>query len=136
LEVDLKTLIAEDDFINRLILQKILSQYGESHVAVSGKEAIFAFKYALHIKAPYDLICMDILMPEMSGLDALKEIREIERDSKINPAQHVKVMMVTSVSDMHSVTKAYNELCDAYLVKPIDLEKFQQELKKLMLIEG
>ena len=76
------------------------------------------------------------MMPEMSGLEALKEIRELERDANIHSAQRVKVMMVTAVNDMRSVTQAYNELCDSYLVKPIDLEKFQQELKKLHLIEG
>lgn len=132
----MKALIVEDDFVNRIILQKILSQYGESHIAVTGKEGIFAFKYALHIKAPYDLICMDIMMPEMNGLDALKEIRELEREANIQSSQRVKVMMVTAVNDMRSVTQAYHDLCDSYLVKPFDLEKFQQELKRLHLIEG
>ena len=74
----MKILIAEDDSISIAIMQKLLGAFGSCEVAVNGKEVINAFKAALDKKQPYDLICLDIMMPEMSGSDALKEIRKIE----------------------------------------------------------
>ena len=74
----MKILIAEDEFVSRTKLEKILSSYGECHVTVDGSEALLAFKAALETNEPYDLICLDILMPKMDGHEALQEIRKME----------------------------------------------------------
>ena len=52
----MKTLIVEDDFTSRLLLQTFLSRYGECHLAVNGKEAVEAFRMALDNGSPYNLI--------------------------------------------------------------------------------
>src|ERR1035437_6224900 len=74
----MKTLVVEDDFTSRLVLHTFLSRYGECHIAVNGKEAVEAFRCALETGLRYDLICMDIMMPEMDGREAVKQVRALE----------------------------------------------------------
>lgn len=131
----MKTLIVEDDFTSRLLLQKFLESYGPSHIAVNGKEAVEAARLALESGEPYDLILMDIMMPEMNGMQALSEIRSLEEARGIRSSKGTKIVMVTALGDVKSISGAYSSLCDAYLVKPIEKEKLLGELRKLELIE-
>ncbi len=130
----MKILIVEDEFIIRMLLQSYLSPLGECHIAINGKEAVEAYKQSLMDKKPYDLICMDILMPEMNGADALKTIRDIESSHGIFSSKGVKVVMITAVEEIKSIFASFNELCDSYLIKPISLEKLLEQLKKFKLI--
>lgn len=79
----MKSLIVEDDFTTRLLMQKFLAPYGESHVAINGEEAIAVFTNAINSGDPYQLICLDIMMPEMNGHVVLQEIRAIEESREI-----------------------------------------------------
>jgi two-component system chemotaxis response regulator CheY len=130
----MKTLIVEDDFTCRLLLQELLKSYGVTHVAVNGKEAVAAVRGALEAGQPYDLVCLDIMMPEMDGQQALKEIRALEESRGILSPQGVKVVMTTAMGDMKNVFAAYASLCDGYLTKPIHGEKLLEELRKLALV--
>jgi two-component system chemotaxis response regulator CheY len=130
----MKTLIVEDDFFSRLMLKEILSPFGDCDYAMNGKEAIAAFDMAL-TKAPYDLICMDIMMPEMDGQEALTMIRRIENEHQIQGANEVKVIMTTALADPKSVIKAYyHGGATAYLVKPINKDQLLAEIKSFGLI--
>jgi two-component system chemotaxis response regulator CheY len=129
-----KSLIVEDDFASRLVLQTFLSRFGECHIAVNGKEAVEAFQTAVKEGQRYDLICMDIMMPEMDGHTAVRLIREQEEGQGI-PAKGVKIIMTTALSGVKEVSTAYYEECDAYLVKPIDLGKVVAELSSLGLAQ-
>lgn len=131
----MKILIAEDDFTSRLLLQEMLKRYGLSHIAVTGKEAVAAVQLAFKMNNHYDLICLDVMMPEMDGHDALKAIRMIEDERGLtNRHQRAKVIMTTSLSDKANVIKANENQCDYYLIKPYDIVKLQQALSKLRLI--
>ena len=114
----MKALIVDDDLTTRIVLQETLSRYGEVHTCVDGTEAVQACVSALDQGKPYDLICLDILMPTMGGLEALRLIREEERRGGSPP--RAKVIVATSSNDTGTITKAFSELCDAYIVKPID----------------
>jgi two-component system, chemotaxis family, chemotaxis protein CheY len=132
----LRVLIVEDDFVSRKILHNILSAYGECDIAADGKEAVEAFKMALDDSAPYDLICMDIMMPRMNGQEALLQIRQLEADLGIRDVDAVKVIMTTAVDDKKHVTEAfYQGGAASYFVKPINKERFLGELKILGLID-
>jgi two-component system chemotaxis response regulator CheY len=131
----MKTLIVEDDFTSRLLLQEFLKSYGPSHIAVNGKEAVVAARLALEANEPYDLICIDIMMPEMDGQKALKEIRAEEKARGLNPSDWSKIVMTTALDDPQNVFGAYRNLCDAYLAKPIHKSKLLEELRKLGLIK-
>lgn len=131
----MKTLIVEDDFTSRLLLQALLKDYGPSHIAVDGKKAVEAVRLALDADEPYDLICLDIMMPRMDGQEALKEIRALEKDKGIAYIGGAKIVMTTALSDVKNVSTSYHSLCDAYLTKPINKTKLLEELRKLKLIE-
>jgi two-component system, chemotaxis family, chemotaxis protein CheY len=130
----MKTLIVEDDFTSRLLLQELLKGYGPCHLAVNGKEAVAATWAALTAGGPYDLVCMDIMMPEMDGRAALTEIREQEESLGISSSRGSKIVMTSALDDGKDVFGSFYQLCDAYLFKPIDKAKLLHELRKLQLI--
>ena len=130
----MKSLIVEDDFTSRLLIQKLLTKYGECHMAVNGREAITAFADAIRSDDPYALVCLDIIMPEMDGHQTLKEIRALEESSGIMIGVGVKIIMTTALGDMNSKIAALNEACDAYLVKPIDGNKMLETLQRFKLV--
>src|SRR5450432_3539628 len=125
----MKTLIVEDDFTSRLVLQTFLSRYGECHIAVNGREAVDAFRSALERGERYDLICMDIMMPEMDGREAVRQVRAMEEARGIVLTSGAKIIMTTTVDDIKEVFRCFQELCDAYLLKPIDLAKLLSQMK-------
>jgi len=128
----LKILIVEDDFASFKILEEYLREYGDCSVAVNGNEAVEAFKKASEEGSPYDLICLDILLPVMDGHLALEEICQIEQECGI---KRVKVIMTTAIDDTEDIIKAFKEGCKAYIVKPITNEKLFAEIQKLGLVK-
>lgn len=130
----MRTLIVEDDFTSRLLLQSLLSKYGDCHIAVNGKEAIAAFRMAKDRGQKYDLICMDIMMPEMDGQVAVKEIRDLEAAGGTLSTHGVKIIMTTALDDVKNVVQSFKSLCDAYLFKPIDTGKLLAHLKDFHLV--
>ena len=73
----MKILIAEDDRISRNFLQKFMQTYGEVDVAVDGMEAVDLYMDSIKNNSPYDLLCLDIMMPKVDGLKVLKVIRQL-----------------------------------------------------------
>jgi len=130
----MKTLIVEDDFTSRLFLLELLKSFGPSHLAVNGREAVDALSLALEAGEPYDLICLDIMMPEMDGQEALRQIRAQEESRGILSSQGVKIVMTTALGDLKNVGAAYHSLCDAYLTKPVQKTKLMDKLRELKLI--
>jgi two-component system chemotaxis response regulator CheY len=130
----MKTLIVEDDFTSRVLLQEILKGYGTLHIAVNGKEAIDAVHMAVEAKEPYHLICLDIKLPEIDGMTALKEIRNLEKSKGVIPPNAAKIIMTTIVTEKENILKAINAQCDYYIVKPVQKKILVRELQRLRLI--
>ena len=131
----MKILIVEDDFAARRLMQRYLSIHGDCDVAVDGNEAVAAFRQAADDKELYDLICLDIMMPNMNGREALKAIRQIETEHGIGGLDGVKVIMTTALGDSKNVTGSFSEGCEAYIVKPVERKKLLAEIEKLGLIK-
>ena len=131
----MKVLIAEDDFASRKFMLRFFEKYGECDVTVDGKEAVEAYKMAIECGEHYDLICLDIMMPEMDGHQALRAIRKIEEESGVAEDKRVKIVMTTALSETRHVTKAFENGCTAYAGKPINQDKLEAMLKKFKLIE-
>jgi len=130
----LRTLLVEDDFTCRMLLQSFLSRYGQCDVAVNGREAVEAYRAAHQSGQRYDLICMDILMPEMSGRDAVAHIRAIEEEDGLLSCHGARIAMVTQLNELEEVSRCYEQLCDAYLTKPIQLPVLLERMIEWQLI--
>ena len=130
----MKTLIVEDEITSRVLLRELLKRFGPPHVAMNGKEAVAAVSTALLAGEPYDLICLDIMMPEMDGQEALKRIRQLEDGAQLAPERRAKVIMTTAHADRDNVLEAIQGQCDYFLVKPIDGRALLDELRLLGLI--
>jgi two-component system, chemotaxis family, chemotaxis protein CheY len=130
----MKALIVEDDFISRKLMQKFLEPYGETDIAVNGREALTAFQIAWQAGAPYDLICLDIMMPELDGQEVLKAVRDVEVNNGLEGVRQAKILMTTALRNSENVMGAFRAQADGYLVKPIDKTRLIEEIQKLGLI--
>lgn len=130
----MKILLAEDDYATRKFMTSFLSKYGECDVAVDGMEAVDAYLMALEDGEPYDLICLDIMMPAMDGYQVLMSIRNMEKERQISADEGVKVIMTTALNEEQNVKMAFDLGCSVYSGKPINQDKFEQALTKLGLI--
>lgn len=127
-------LIVEDDFSSRSLLTKILAGYGKCDVTADGEEAIQAFRRAAKSKDKYDLVCLDILLPEKDGIEVLREIRKYENDRGIIGSKGTKILMTTAVGNLEIIKEAFRLQCESYLIKPLVADRVASELKKLCLI--
>lgn len=131
----MKSLIVEDDLIAGKVMDKLMSRYGTCDIADNGQVALDCFMQAHASNAPYDLILMDIMMPEVDGLQAASLIREKETGMGIPLQQRVKIIMITALGDPRTVMKAlYESDANSYLQKPIIPQNIEDEMKKLGLI--
>lgn len=133
-----RVLIVEDEFVSRQLLMAILAKdFDVCHTVVNGREGVDAFVSSLDAQQPYDLICLDIMMPVMDGQSALKEIRKIEQDRGIGGSDLVKVLMTTALGGAKDIMDAFiRGSCDGYLSKPISRKKLDEYLKKFGLYKS
>jgi two-component system chemotaxis response regulator CheY len=133
----MRILIVEDDLASRRLLKTLLSKYGDCDIAVNGEEAVESFRLALEEGAPYDLICLDIMMPVMDGQQALQRIRSMEKERNIRFGREVKVLMTTALDDVGNVNEAFFKgEATSYVVKPLDQGKIVHELQSMGLIDA
>ena len=125
----MRILIAEDDPVSSIFLSKLLGKYGECDLVIDGQESINAFLVALEEDNPYDLLCLDIMMPRTDGLTALRAIRQIERQYRIGLDNRIKIIMTTALSDEKFKQKAFDYGCNDYITKPIDIKKLLKIVK-------
>lgn len=130
----MKILIVDDDFFNLKLMSDILAPIGTCDTAKNGVDAIVLFEKALTEGKPYDLICLDIIMPKMSGHQVLKQIRFIEDCMGVVSSNSVKIIMVSSESDVDIILSSYNDKCDAYVTKPITKSIIIDKIKYLGLL--
>jgi len=115
----MKSLIAEDEFISRQCLYHQLSRFGEVKIAHNGREAVWAFFEAMTAHDPFDLVCLDIMMPHMDGLEALKSMRLLEMAVHPESTEKSIIMMMTALADKDQVARALQNGCTDYMLKPI-----------------
>ena len=121
----LNVLLAEDNKVNQTLATRMLEKHGHRvDVAINGQEAV-----VMSGSGNYDLILMDVQMPIMDGLDAVRAIRKREEQEK--ERGHVMIVAMTA----HAM-KGDRELCieagmDDYLSKPIRIKEFSEKLKSL-----
>lgn len=131
----MRVLIVDDDYYSRSFLEYILHPYAACDVARNGEEAVMAFQCALKEQKPYDVVCMDLRMPEVDGSAAMREIRDVEKDHGVEKHCRAKII-ITSVLENAEETHDAMFLGDAaaYLQKPIEEKALLAELKRLGLM--
>jgi len=131
----MKALIVEDDNTSRRLLECMMTPLADVDLAEDGEIAVNLFQKALDESAPYDLVCLDILLPKLSGQEVLKFIRQTEEDNGVTEKGRVKIIMATALDDSDNIMDAFGSQCEAYLIKPIDRARLIEELVELGLIE-
>ena len=125
----MRALIVDDEEMNRDLLVFFLEGRASTEEAASGEEAISLVEEALRTDSYFDLICMDIGLPGISGLQALKTIREKENAAVgIRPATVFMVTASSSPDDMFDALLQGG--CDNYLTKPLMKRDFLELLEK------
>ncbi|MBF0435159.1 MAG: response regulator transcription factor [Magnetococcales bacterium] len=132
----MRTLIADDDLSSRRLLEGILAPYGECVLAETSNHAVELFKEGYDMGKPFQLVCLDIMMPDIDGQAALAKMRDIEKEKKIAPNDQSVVIMVTALNSMQTVVSSFEGGgCNAYLTKPITKRILLEKIKKYGLIE-
>lgn len=127
----MRILIADDDFVNRRFLEKVLSCYGEVIAVDNGMSAVDEATNAMEERQLFDLICLDIMMTKLDGYKTLEAIREAEAKYSVEKEERSKVIMISALDE---VVLDNIQVCsdyEAYICKPIILEKFDMLLEKL-----
>ena len=116
----MRCLIVEDNELAREGLKFFLAEHAEIEIAVNGREGVERYRKALAEQNPFDLVLLDIIMPEMDGQQALKLIREVEKVSGVTPEQKAVIIMTTALNSPENMQEAlWDGDCTDYLVKPI-----------------
>ena len=133
----LNMLIVDDELHNRILMRHIVSEFGIYDFAVDGVEAVHAFSIAHENNRPYDVVFMDIMMPEMDGHQALKEIRAFEREVNTPQGKDAVVFMVTCLSSHDDVCKAFFKgFCTDYITKPIEYSRIVAKMREYKLLDS
>ncbi len=116
-----RVLVVDDAAFMRMLIKKILTQAGHQVVgeASNGKEAVEKYK-----ELKPDLVTMDIVMPEMDGITAVKEIMKIDPNAKI--------IMITAVGQEAKVMEALKSGAKGYIVKPFQAPKVIEEVNRVL----
>lgn len=129
----MKILIVEDDFSSQQLLNRYLQTQGETVIAEDGEKGLDAFQKAFEAHQPFDLICLDIMLPRLDGQQVLKGLRAFEEARGIGGLAGCKVIMLTALRDADNVMQAFRSQCEVYLPKPISKERLYREIQALGL---
>jgi two-component system chemotaxis response regulator CheY len=110
-----------------------LQDQGETVIADDGEKAVAAFRQAFETQSPFDLICLDIMLPALDGQQVLTRVRAMEESVGIGGLAGCKVIMLTALRDAENVMRAFRSQCEGYLSKPISKERLYREIRSLGL---
>lgn len=119
----LRILVAEDNRVNQIVLTRMLEKLEHTAVVVgNGREAL-----ARCASEPFDLVLMDVQMPEMDGFTATAQIREAERHT----AGHVRILAVTAEALQSDRERCLAAGMDAYITKPTTAQQLAEAISSL-----
>jgi two-component system, chemotaxis family, chemotaxis protein CheY len=128
-------LIADDEFSSRIMLEEILSPLGDCQIVENGLEVVAAVSKMFEEKRRFDLICLDIMMPEMNGQEALNEIRRLEKLNGVASQDESVVIMITALNSLQTVVDSFEGGgCSAYLTKPVTKQALLDKLQNYGLV--
>ncbi len=128
----MRILVVEDEMISRLKLEKLMRTFGPCETAENGSQAVLMYQASLTQGNAFQLVMLDIEMPDMKGPQVLRQIRMIEAAGD----HRAVVIMVTAQLSQNSVVSCKQEGCDDYIAKPFNIDIIREKLLKLGLIGG
>jgi CheY-like chemotaxis protein len=127
-----RILIVEDDPVTRALLKFTLERCGFCEECANGKDAIKLINKSIKESKHFHLICLDLMMEEIDGREVLRTLRLIEES---NNAPRSNVLIITGNKDRDSILGSFNDGCEAYVTKPIELKLLKEELRKIGLLK-
>ena len=129
--VPLKILLAEDNPTNQKLALLTLKQMGyKAEIAGNGRQALQAIQ-----REAFDLILMDVQMPEMDGLEATRQIREYEDEEHGPDGHRTRIVAMTANATVHDKEKCLAAGMDDYVSKPVRPEALQRALVRSRVAE-
>ncbi|MBN2412667.1 response regulator [candidate division KSB1 bacterium] len=129
----MRILVVDDDYVSRTKLKSLLSAYGDCDAVDNGEIALKMFEKAYKESVPYNLITMDIEMPDLSGQEVVHSIRQWELENKVKTSRQVKILMITIKNDVDDIMSSFKEGCEWYLTKPVTPENLREALAKVTI---
>jgi two-component system chemotaxis response regulator CheY len=130
----MKFLLVDDEFVSRKKSQKILSQYGECDVAANGLEALNAFLRAHNEHDPYNIVFLDIDMPDIDGNMVLSKIRQWETARDLASDQITRVALISAHDREKALTAELKPGRETFFSKPVNRDKLVSAFKSLHMI--
>lgn len=122
-----RILVVEDNELNMEIICTILENYGiETEQAVNGKEAVRRMEES--VPGYYDMIFMDIMMPEMDGLEATRTIRNLDRED----CKKIPIYAMSANAFDEDVKRSLASGMNGHLSKPVNLQVLEKTLQKVL----
>jgi CheY-like chemotaxis protein/HPt (histidine-containing phosphotransfer) domain-containing protein len=128
----IRFLLVDDDEIQSQVLGKILATYGETVLKVDGKAGVVEFIDALRVGKGYQVVVLDIEMPRLDGIGALREIRAHEAGQGIHGLDCCTIFMNSTSSDLPKVKQAFRDQADGYFIKPFSHQEIQKKVEALL----
>ncbi len=131
----MKTLIIDDDASCRNVFKLFFEKFGKCDLCSNGSDGIAMFKEAFISEKPYDLVVIDIIMPDINGSEVLRMIRIEEDMCNLSDFFRTKVLLTTSLDDEENRNLAKNltQEIEAYYIKSFANEGLQEKLQELNL---
>lgn len=123
-------LVVDDDNSNRLLMNHILSNIAKIQLAHNGLDAVDMVEKHLKSGSSFDVIFMDVVLPDIDGFETIRRIKSAEKSLK--PNKKSKIVVLTSYDLIHSKWNAIANDCDSFLVKPVEKYKILAQIQKLV----
>lgn len=125
----LKTLIIDDEIQGYACIKSML---GVCDIVESGLIGVEYAETALKIKSYYNLILLDVVIPDLDGIEVIRKIRDLEKSYNIKSSSEAKIVVVSSRRDEPTILEAFRNGATGWIDKPVATDLFLIKLKNLM----
>src|ERR1041385_6498007 len=128
----MRSLLVDDSPVILQVLKNFLHKFSDCDLAQNGQAGIDAFTRSLDDQNRYDLVCLDLQMPEIDGLQLIGLIRSQEQERQL--VSRCKILVITATGEAEAIREIRAKGADGYLLKPISEQKLLDTLANLGLV--